>query len=91
MALPVVPEWCRFGPRRIHLGSRSSWNAQHLAVGLGAISLPDKIATTDAGPYMQDFGYELRRMGERRSSPKVPSTRPGVGDRASTASSFPRS
>jgi hypothetical protein len=40
---------------------------------------------------MQDSGFELRRRGERRSSPKLPSTRPDVGDRDSTASSFPRS
>ena len=43
-------------------------NAKPLAVGPGAISSPNKSATNDAGPYMQDSGYELLRMGERRSS-----------------------
>jgi hypothetical protein len=26
--------------------------------------LSDKIAANDAGPYMQDIGYELRRRGQ---------------------------
>ena len=68
MSLPVASEWCRYRHPRIHLGSRSSCNGRHLAVGLGAISLPDKITANDAGPYIQDSEHELRRMGERRSS-----------------------
>src|SRR5215203_1716415 len=40
---------------------------------------------------IQNTGSGLLRMDERRSSPRLPTTRPEVGDRASTASSFPRS
>ena len=54
-ALPVASQWCRYRPSRIHLGSRPSCNARYLAVGFGAISLSDKIAANNAGPYMQDF------------------------------------
>jgi hypothetical protein len=61
----MVSEWCRYRPGSIHLGSRLLCNARHLAIGLGAISLSDKIAANDAGPYMQDFGYELRGIGEK--------------------------
>ena len=40
---------------------------------------------------IQNTGSGLLRSGERRSSPKLPSTLPDVGGRASTASTFPRS
>jgi hypothetical protein len=54
IALPVVQGWCRYRP------------TSHPP----CIKIFTQSATTtkDAGPYMQDFGYELRRMGERRSS-----------------------
>ena len=50
MVRPMVSEWCQYRSRRINLGSRSIRKAQHIAVGLGAIRLPDEIATNDADP-----------------------------------------
>jgi len=59
IALSVVPEWCQYSLRRIHLESRSLCNAQHLAVELSLISSADKIATNDAGPYLH-VGFWIR-------------------------------
>src|SRR5215213_9536784 len=63
----MLSEWGQFGPISIHVGSKFYAAPNSLRLGQGRLAYRD-VTTIYSGPYADDSGYELRRMGDSGSS-----------------------